>query len=435
MSTLRPTLLLLAALLALPAMAQRPAEAAPEAALYRELLAHANTLKVVDAHEHLLSPEDHAQQYLSFWNFFSDYVVWDLYGAGMPQKLMRAKPKNEAEVTALFDAIEPYLAAVEHGSYMRSVRVTLQRFFGVDRITRENHLDITRRLNANNSAEHYRKVLKDAGIVKILQQPYQSLRSETPWFVNQTPLTFQFQMEREFSALGRKNPRAKLKDVVALYEAAIQREREAGSVGIKFFPHVFTASYDPAAAEREYQQIKQGKRLYTQFSQLARYLYEEQIRIATDNDMVVAIHVGVWGDLTDKTPALLFPIVKKYPFARFDVYHMGIPYMRETAFLGKNYPNVYLNLCWAYAVSESMVLNSLDEWLDVVPTNKIIGFGGDLQSLPEHVVGMLDVAKHTLATALARRIARERLDMPGAKKILEDWLFNNPARLYRLILP
>ncbi len=422
---------LASALLTLPASAQSPTEIANT----RELLAYANTLKIVDAHEHLLSPEDHAGQYLSFWNFFSDYVKWDLYGAGMPQEVMQARPKNEAEVTALFDAIEPYLAAVENGAYMRSVRVTLQRFYGVDKISRDNYLDITRRLNARNTAAYYRQVLQEAGIVKILQQPYLSLRSETPWFVNQTPLTFQFQMERRFIELGIKNPRAKLKDVVALYETEIRREREAGSVGIKFFPHVFTAAYDPAAAEREYQEIKQRRRSYSQLSQLARYLYEEQIRIATDNRMVVAIHLGVWGDLTDKTPALLFPIVKKYPQARFDMYHMGIPYMRETAFLGKNYPNVYLNLCWAYAVSETMVLNSLDEWLDVVPTNKVIGFGGDLQSLPEHVVGMLDVAKQTLATALARRIARERLDMPAAKRILEDWLYNNPARLYGLTLP
>jgi hypothetical protein len=195
MSILRRTLLLLATLQAFPAMALSPVDSAPVVTMYRELLAHANTLKVVDAHEHLLSPEDLAQQYLSFWNFFSDYVVWDLYGAGMPQKLMRAKPQNEAVVSALFDAIEPYLAAVEHGSCMRSVRVDLQRFYGVDKLTRETFLDITRRLNADNTAERYRKVMKDAGIVRILQQPHQSLRSETPGFVNQTPLTFRFQME------------------------------------------------------------------------------------------------------------------------------------------------------------------------------------------------------------------------------------------------
>ena len=171
---------------------------------------------------------------------------------------------------------------------------------------------------------------------------------------------------------------------------------------------------------------------FNQRSALARVIYEKQIEIGTKLKMVISIHTGVWADITDKTPMILFHIVAKYPNATFDIYHAGIPQIREAAFLGKNYPNVYLNLCWAYSVSEHMVLNSLDEWIDIVPTNKIIGFGGDVITLPQHAVGMLIVAKHVLCKALARRIANERMDMQGAKKILEDWLYNNPARIYNL---
>jgi hypothetical protein len=31
---------------------------------------------------------------------------------------------------------------------------------------------------------------------------------------------------------------------------------------------------------------------------------------------------------------------------------------------------------------------------------------------------------------LAKRIVNERMDMPAAKKILEYWLYNNPAKGY-----
>ena len=82
-----------------------------------------------------------------------------------------------------------------------------------------------------------------------------------------------------------------------------------------------------------------------------------------------------------------------------------------------------------------MVENTLDEWLDTVPTNKIIGFGGDMQTLPQHAVAMLDIARQTLSRVLARRIERGRMDLPGAQRILEDWLYNNPARIYRLDTP
>jgi hypothetical protein len=89
-------------------------------------------------------------------------------------------------------------------------------------------------------------------------------------------------------------------------------------------------------------------------------------------------------------------------------------------------------MCWAHSVSESMVLNSLDEWIDIVPTNKIIAFGGDVITLPQHAVGMLEVAKQNICLGLARRIERNRLDMAGAKRILKDWFYENPVRIYGL---
>ena len=67
-----------------------------ETADYNDLMKYINTLKVIDAHEHILSAEDHAKQYLCFYNFLSDYVKWDMYGAGMPKKYMDYKPKNDS---------------------------------------------------------------------------------------------------------------------------------------------------------------------------------------------------------------------------------------------------------------------------------------------------------------------------------------------------
>ncbi len=398
---------------------------------YKELLAYANTVKVVDAHEHLLSAEDHAKKYLSFYNFLSDYVKWDLQGAGgIPKKYMITTPKNEREAIELFNAIEPYLPYVENGSYMLSVKFALKQFFGYDKITRENFLDIGKRLNEENTVENYHKILKDANIVKILEQSVEGNPYEKE-FVTITPLGFQFKMEDSLTKMCRTNKAMTLSDVVDFYETELGKEKKRGSVGIKFFPHVFIEPNDTVIAVRQLENIKNGAS-FNQLSTLARFIYEKQIDIAAKNKMVVAIHLGVWGNLNDKTPSILFPIVEKHPDAVFDIYHMGIPFIRETAFLGKNYSNVYLNMCWAHSVSESMVLNSLDEWIDIVPTNKIIAFGGDVITLPQHVVGMLEVAKQNICRGLARRIECDRLDMPSAKRILADWFYNNPVRIYNL---
>jgi uncharacterized protein len=407
---------------------KRTAVVNSEATYYKELLAYSNTLNVIDAHEHMLSAEDHTKRYLSFWNFFSDYVKWDLMSAGLPKSYEGYMPKHEQDVIDLFNVVEPLLPYVENGSYMLSVKMALKKYFGYDKITRGNYLDITRRLNKENTVENYHKILSDAHIVKFLEQSVQGNPHEKE-FVNLTTLGWQWNTQVKLTQMCREDKEMTLQNIFAFYETELTKEKQSGSVGIKFFPHVFIEPYDTAVAKQQFEAVKNGTE-FNQRSTLAHVIYEKQIEIATKLKMVVAIHTGVWADITDKTPMILFPIVKKYPDARFDIYHMGIPEVREAALLGKNYPNVYLNLCWAYSVSENMVLNSLDEWIDLVPTNKIIGFGGDVITLPQHAVGMLIVAKQVLCKSLAKRIVNERMDMPAAKKILEDWLYNNPARVY-----
>jgi uncharacterized protein len=397
---------------------------------YAELLRYTNTLDVIDAHEHIVSAEDHVDRYLCFYNFFSDYVRWDLYGAGVPKQYLNFRPKNEEDAIEIFNVIEPYLPYIENGSYMLSVKMALKKYFNCDKIDRSNFLDISRKLNKENTVENYHKILKDAHIVTMLEQSVEGNPREKE-FVNLIPLGFQFSMERTWVNMCRDNKKMTLDEIMVLYDTEIAKERRKGAVGIKFFPHVFIESNDSLVAVQQLNDIKNGKE-FNQRSTLARYIYERQIDIATKNKLVVAIHLGVWANLTDKTPSILFNIVEKHTDATFDIYHMGIPFIRETAFLGKNYPNVFLNMCWAHSVSESMVLNSLDEWIDIVPTNKIIAFGGDVITLPQHAVGMLEVAKQNICLGLARRIERNRLNMTSAKKILKDWFYDNPVRIYGL---
>ena len=47
---------------------------------------------------------------------------------------------------------------------------------------------------------------------------------------------------------------------------------------------------------------------------------------------------------------------------------------------------------------------ALAEWLDCVPINKIIAFGGDPTIWIEHAIGDLIMTRQTLAQSLARRM-------------------------------
>jgi len=79
-----------------------------------------------------------------------------------------------------------------------------------------------------------------------------------------------------------------------------------------------------------------------------------------------------------------------------------------------------------------MTENVLNEWLDLVPANKIIGFGGDYSCGPEKTYGALVMARENMARALAVRVARGQMSESRAVDVCRAWLYENPRRIYAL---
>jgi predicted TIM-barrel fold metal-dependent hydrolase len=157
---------------------------------------------------------------------------------------------------------------------------------------------------------------------------------------------------------------------------------------------------------------------------------------AREHGYVMAVHTGpmasAGGDIRDISPCHLIPWAARYPDVTFDMYHMGIPYARQAGFVAKCHPNVTANLCWGHVVAPQMLVNVLDEWLDFLPFNRIIAFGGDYSPCVEKVYGALEMTRENLAEVLARRIARSLADMDQAKFVLKRILVDNGQELYGL---
>ena len=115
-----------------------------------------------------------------------------------------------------------------------------------------------------------------------------------------------------------------------------------------------------------------------------------------------------------------------------DLYHLGIPNVRETLQIVKNFPNAYLNLCWAHIVASDMVVQTLKEAIDMVPLNKIFAFGADYIHFVEKVYGHLHMARENIAIVLGDRVQRNLMDLDEAKHILRAWFYDNPKKFYGL---
>lgn len=403
-----------------------------EETIYQELYAFSKGLDVIDTHEHFISEEKHVGRYLSFFDYLMSYVQWDMHSAGMPASLLRNYPPDAEGAAAMFRTIEPFWKLVKKGSYARPVLLSLQHFHSVDDLTPETILQIGRDLNAANHPGHYDEILDEARICRIINQ---SIYGETgfgaPRFVHGIPA--EPDMPGRLQSFFTEYPDGTYAEFMQQIEQKMSRSAQAGCVLQKFFADGFRTPPDRKAAMQDFRNLRSGTALMPD-SPLFSIILHDMLDVCARLQLVAAVHTGVWGDIGQLSPMPLFAVAEQHPDTIFDVYHMGMPFVRECAFLGKNYPNVYLNLCWSHCVSERISRQAVNEWLDLMPVNKIFGFGGDVITLPEQIWGQLEHARQNLCHALTDRILQERMDLDYARFILSLWLHDAPAAVYRLKL-
>ena len=70
-------------------------------------------------------------------------------------------------------------------------------------------------------------------------------------------------------------------------------------------------------------------------------------------------------------------LLARYPQARFVLMHIAYPYSDELVALAKHYPNVYVDLCWAWSIDPWTAHDFVRRMIHAVPINKLFAFGGD----------------------------------------------------------
>lgn len=168
---------------------------------------------------------------------------------------------------------------------------------------------------------------------------------------------------------------------------------------------------------------------------LQDYLVHQYVRRAEAEDLGVQVHTGYLAGnrtvLNNIRAMDMVPFLVRYPRVRFDLFHAGWPYTEEHAVIGKNFPNVWLNLCWAWAMNPVTMDQALDSWLASVPYTKIIGYGGDTNS-PICEYGYAQQARTGIARVLARWIERGAMTSRDAQAVATDIMLRNGCRFHGL---
>jgi predicted TIM-barrel fold metal-dependent hydrolase len=165
------------------------------------------------------------------------------------------------------------------------------------------------------------------------------------------------------------------------------------------------------------------------------YMMHAVLREADRRGLTYQFHTGIQEGngnvIVDANPVHMTNLFLEYGDVKFDIFHMGYPYLMELGNLAKNFANVHIDMCWGHIISPEAARRGLIEWLDAVPANKINAFGGDY-CFVDGVYGHQYLARRNVVAALAQKISDGSMDLDRAKEIA-GWLFvDNPMRLFGL---
>ncbi|MBN1349079.1 amidohydrolase family protein [candidate division KSB1 bacterium] len=394
------------------------------------------TVPVIDTHEHIPRTEqDYNQSPIKFGNLFNPYVSNDLASAGMP--FPRDQWAAFVCIQADWAAFEPYWKAVKHGSYARPLRIALREFYGVNDFSQENFLEIVRQINRNNQPGIYRKIFTEmCGIEKAVRCAGDLSEPDDPILVgNISSPSLQVTSKAGIDGMAEAVGAGQISSMDELLDVSdrwMEIQVKQGAIEFKAMANP-VENPDRADAETSMKAILDGNKLgETELHPLTAFIREANARKAAELGVPLAVHTGVWGDFRILDVNHLIGFIQRNPDTRIDMYHLGIPQVRSAIQIVKNFPNAYLNLCWAHIVAPEMVVSALKEAIDMVPLNKIFAFGADYVLFIEKVYGHLLMARENIAIALGDRVDRNLLDLSDAQEILHAWFYQNPKDFYRL---
>ena len=155
------------------------------------------------------------------------------------------------------------------------------------------------------------------------------------------------------------------------------------------------------------------------------------VALAAQYDLPYQIHTGD-GRIQGSSPMLLLDMIEANPKTKFCLMHGGFPWVGETgaiAFkeMGKA-KNVWIDSCWLPTISYTMAKRALHEWLELVPSDRIL-WGSD-ESHAEGIYAAAEFMRRCLGEVLVEKIEGGDLNEQQAMRIAKQIMRDNALELF-----
>jgi uncharacterized protein len=164
------------------------------------------------------------------------------------------------------------------------------------------------------------------------------------------------------------------------------------------------------------------------------WAFSRCIEAAIEHNLPIKIHTGYYAGHSymslDKISAgLLCDLLREYPKAKFILMHTAYPYSDEIIALAKHFPNVFLDLCWAWSIDPYSTRDFVRKVVHTVPANKLLAFGGD-SFWPSAAASYAFQTRVWLTRALQGEVDDGFLSEKDAIALAGRWMGKNQEALF-----
>ena len=421
-------------------------------------------ISLVDTHEHFLLEQERLETKLDLFYLFPHYTSSDLVSSGMSLDTLDEIRISDFSLEEKWKKFKPYWERIKNTAYSKALLIAVRDLFEIEDINDDTYRELSEKIAGSNRKGWYKYVLKEkANIgVSIVDFLRRGMLKEEASGIEREVAGERFQADKEIPSMDedflvfvsrfdefitirtldeiRRVEKEYdiavhcLDDLLKVLDFVFEKRVKEGIVGIKTgLAYVRTLKYEKAPKyeaevlfNRIFEHLGEGLS-WEEAKPLQDFMMHRVIQRAISYNLPIQVHTGLQEGngniITNSHPAHLINLFVEYDKAIFDIFHAGYPYTAELTAIAKAFPNVYVDMCWLHIISPFVARRVLEEWIEMIPSNKIFGFGGDY-IIVEGAYAHSCMARDNVVRVLTKKVEegyfKEAEAVELARRILRD---------------
>ena len=396
-----------------------------------------------DTHEHLFRQEAFRSERLDILGaLFGNYVSADLVvGGAEPEAVANLAVPNGGPISERFRAIETAWQRCRQTGYGEAVQLAAEHFYDLTELTPDSLTEAQGRHEKLLATRTRKQILQQDALLDHVQIDDSTMgitvdEEDSEFFLYDISLRNLVSGTPDLEELHRLTA-VEVRDLTTFQEAiealfAIHAER---AVACKT-QHAYDRTLawhrrdrsDAAVILDRYREAPMGISTADKLL-LGDWCLDLCASLARQHNLPIKIHTGYYAGhsrmpLDYISCRHLCGLLATHLGTDFVLMHNSYPYSEELVALAKHYPNVYIDMCWAWSINPFEATRFMRSAIHAVPINKMFVFGADTM-WPISTYAYATQTRRWLTHTLQLEIQDGHLTENEAMSIADKVMFQN----------